>query len=326
MQRVYDAELADWAPPSYRVDAKGKLEGAQPGGRSNWGRWGEDDQRGTANLLTAERIVKAAGLITTGERFSLALPIGQGAPVLGTRAAPLHFFGRCTGDSILGAPAPHGLQTSDDMVVLPLQVSTQLDGHAHFARNDTLYNGFWAGLVTATGGARRLGVHNQSAGIVGRGVLLDAVRFAGCDPFDTSISSSALDAVVAEQGVDVLPGDIVLVRTGWVGAKLAEPDNPRRKHSGLALDTIDWLADHDVAMVAADNPTVEATPSPAGYPLLPFHAAALCDLGLLIGELFDLDELADACAADRNWQFFFTAAPMPLVNGVGSPLNPLAIR
>jgi kynurenine formamidase len=323
---VNEEPVEPWDPPSYRVDADGKVQGAVPGQPHNWGRWGPLDQRGTANLLTAERAVAAAGLARTGRSFSLALPIGAEQPNPGTRAAPRHVLHRSLSDAVVGDTFA-GVESSDDLVVLGLQATTQLDGHGHFARGHVLYNGFWAGLVTGRSGARRLGIHHHAGGIVGRGVLLDAGRVLAIDPFEGTIGPDDLAAVADAEGVVVGPGDILLVRTGWLGAWWDQPDLRRRqRNAGLTLDTIGWLAQADVAMVASDNRTVEAVPGPPGHPLLPFHAAALCDLGLLLGELFDLDELAADCEADGVYEFLFAAMPLPVVNAVGSPLNPLALK
>jgi kynurenine formamidase len=323
---VSEALLEPWEPPRYRVDGDGKVLGATPGHPHNWGRWGPSDQRGTANLLTPELVAGAARLARTGRQFSLALPIGGDEPNPGTRDAPRHLMFRPLSDAVAG-DTMSGVESSDDLIVLGLQATTQLDGHGHFAHGHVLYNGYWAGLVTGRSGARRLGIHHHANGIVGRGVLLDVGRFAGLDPFTSVIGPDLLDATAAAHGVEVRPGDILLVRTGWLGAWLDDPEARRRRRcAGLYLDTVDWLAAADVAMVAADNRTVEAIPGPPDHPLLPFHTAALRDLGLLLGELFDLDELAADCQTDGVYEFLFAAMPMPVVNAVGSPLNPLAIK
>ena len=326
MREVHDVPLTSWMPPEYVVDSDGKVEGATPGKVHNWGRWGANDQLGTANLLTPERRVAAAALVRSGRTVSLGLPVGGHEPNPGTRSEILHFFRRTTADHLLGDTAAFDLQTSDDVVFLPLQGSTQLDGHAHFAKDDVLYNGYWAGLVTAQSGARRLGIHNQAGGIVGRGVLLDIPSVEDIDPFGAQIGPELLERAEQAASLTVGAGDIVLVRTGFLGAWLANPDQRnRRRQAGLTHETATWLASRDVAMVAADNRTVESIPASDGHAVLSFHVAALRDLGLLLGELFDLDELARACAEERRHEFLFAAMPFPLVNGVGSPLNPLAM-
>jgi kynurenine formamidase len=328
MREVPDKPLKPWRPPQYVVDEHGKVRGAEPGTPHNWGRWGAHDQRGTANLLTAQRALAAAGLVQHGRQFSLALPIGGPLDGPGTRPAALHTFLSAGSDLVVGDSGDFGLPIADDILLLPLQGSTQLDGLAHFARRDVLYNGFWAGLVTAAHGARRLGIHHLAAGIVGRGVLLDVSGVLGIDSFEVTITAEMLQHVADQEGVEVRAGDIVLVRTGYLGAWMQRPEvRGSLRQSGLALDTIPWLHDADVALVASDNNAVERIPAPAGSPgVLPWHAAALCDLGLLVGELFDLDELAMDCSTDGVYEFMFLAAPLPVVNGVGTPLNPVVLK
>ena len=321
MRDVPDPKIKAWSPPTYEVDERGKVVGATPGEPNNWGRWGDDDQRGCFNLLTPERISAAATLARTGKRFSLALPIGGPTPMPGFRPPPMHFFKQTTGDFVLGDGR---LQYSDDFVVLALQVSTQLDGFGHVASGDVLYNGFWAGLITSSSGARRLGVHHLADGIAGRAVLLDVARHLDveCVEPGVAIESDVLEATAAAQGVDVGPGDILLVRTGHLGRLLAG-DADSGSAPGLTHRALPWLHERDVAMVACDNLAVEVLP-PEGA--LPFHVGALRDLGLMLGELFDLDALAADCAADGVYECLLVAPPLPVVNAVGSPLNPIAIK
>ena len=326
IRTVPDRPIGPWQPPAYEVGGDGKIVGATPGNRHNWGRWGEDDQRGTANLLGPDAVAAAAGLIRTGKRFSLGLPLGGDTPGIGNRPAPRHLFPRPMSDAIVGDTL-EGLESADDVLILDLQASTQLDGFGHFGDRSALYNGYWAGLVTGRSGARRLGIHHQADGVVGRGVLLDVARVCGIDPFESAIDAAMLEETASAHGVEVGAGDVLLVRTGWLETWWSDPASRRRRRSsGLAPSVVDWVADRDLAMVAADNRTVEVIPGPEDAPLLSFHRSALVDLGLLVGELFDLEELATDCAADGVHEFFFVATPLPVVGGVGSPLNPLAIK
>ena len=132
------------------------------------------------------------------------------------------------------------------------------------------------------------------------------------------------------QGLDARPGDIVLVRTGHVGWKLGlaptDPAAASRHEPGISTRAIPWLHDHDVAMIATDTAACSVVPPEPGDEFLTWHVAALRDLGLLVGELFDLDELAADCAADGVYDGLFVAAPMPIVGASGSPLNPLVIK
>jgi kynurenine formamidase len=213
-----------------------------------------------------------------------------------------------------------------------LQASTQLDGFGHVGADGTLYNGYWAGLVTAAGGARRLGVHHLANGIVGRAVLLDVARHLGVTHLEpgSPVGPDELDGTAATQGVDVGPGDVVLVRTGHLAWKLARepggPDATSRHEPGISTRAIPWLHDHDVAMIATDTAACSVVPPEPGDEFLTWHVAALRDLGLLVGELFDLDDLAADCSADGVFEGLFVAAPMPIVGASGSPLNPLVLK
>jgi kynurenine formamidase len=330
---VPDLPFPGWDPPGYRVDTRGKVAGAEPGARNNWGRFGELDQLGTANLLTPERVAAAAALVRTGKRFALGLPIGPPTPG-GYRAEPLHLYNFAAGDGVLGTGRGGSrYQVSDDYVVMALQASTQLDGFGHVGGEHTLYNGYWAGMVTATGGARRLGVHHLARhGIVGRAVLLDVARHIGVEHLEPGfpVGPEELDGAARTQGVDVGAGDIVLVRTGHVGWKLGlAPDAPEaasRHEPGISTGAIPWLHDHDVAMIATDTAACSVVPPEPGDDFLTWHVAALRDLGLLVGELFDLDELAADCASDRVYAGMFVAMPMPIVGSSGSPLNPIVLK
>jgi kynurenine formamidase len=329
---IPDQPFPGWDPPDYRVDERGKVVGAEPGPLHNWGRFGDDDQRGTFNHLTADRVVAAAGLVKTGKRFSLALPIGPPTPG-GYRSEPLHFYGMAAGDGVLGSGRGGArYPVSDDYIVMALQASTQLDGFGHVGGDAVLYNGYWAGLVTATGGARRLGVHHLANGIVGRAVLLDVARHAGVEHLDAGfpIGPDELDGAAGAQGVQVGAGDIVLVHTGHLGWKstltTGSPEAGDRREPGISTRAIPWLHDHDVAMIATDTAACSVVPPEPGDEFLTWHVAALRDLGLLVGELFDLDPLAADCAADGVSEGLFVAAPMPIVGASGSPLNPIVVK
>jgi kynurenine formamidase len=347
MGRVTEAELKDWAPPEYTVDAKGKVSGAEPGEPNNWGRWGEEDQKGTLNLVTPERVKRAAGLIRTGERYSLGLPIGL--PTAGhgepgpkgvrrnlSRGYLLHFFGGVSGDAVLsdqlafgfGAPGTK-YHVSDDFLMIALQHTTQLDGFG-MGINDTLFNGYWAGLGTARSGLKRLGMHQRAAGIFGRALLLDVANHLNVEKLDDGfrIGPDLLLEVAQAEGVEIEAGDILLIRTGWLGWWFRDGAGSGSGIApGISSHSVPLIAERDVVMVAFDNVGSEVTGSvEPGFRPIEFHIRALRDLGLQVGEYFDLDELAAACKSDGVYEMFFAAAPLPVIGGAGSPLNPLAIR
>jgi kynurenine formamidase len=296
---------------------------------SNWGRWGGEDQRGTLNFISAERIVEAAALIRTGKVFELSIPIGSVGPQtgLGGRINPLHFMTVMPTDDLHLAG---GINISDDFLSMPLQGATQWDSLAHVGYDDLFYNDVSVHTVLARSGASRNAIDNALPGIVGRGVLVDVARARGVEWLDAGqvIEPDELEAVLGAQAVTIRSGDILAVRTGWRRKAIVDgwgewmAGNP-----GLGLACATWLHDKEVAAVISDNWCVEVMPSVKDQGgVLPLHCVLIRDLGMMLGEIFDFEELAADCAEDGIWDFFLSAPPLRVVGGVGSPVSPLAMK
>lgn len=296
---------------------------------SNWGRWGADDERGTLNFITPDVVRRAAGLVRRGQVFSLGLPFGAEGPQIGQggRINPLHYMTAV--DQKLPGAYPDGFRFADDVLVLPLQCATQWDSLAHVHYDGQLYNGFPA-ATTSAAGATRNGIDKVGAGVVSRGVLLDVARLHGLPRLapGTAISPADLEAAERAQGVRVERGDVLLVRTGHLSVFTADGDRVgyMRMMPGLGVACAEWLHAREVAAVASDTSAVEVVPFEDPQTPLPLHLLCLRDIGLTLGEMFALDALAEDCAADRVWEFLFTAPPLRVSGGVGSPLNPLAVK
>lgn len=214
---------------------------------------------------------------------------------------------------------------------MPLQGSTQWDGLAHFGSGDLLYNGFWIGNVETYGGARRCSIHQLKDRLVGRGVLLDLPRHQGVGRLRPGhgITPEQLDACAQAQGVEIRTGDILLVRTGHVPWFYALEDKSEfwaAGAPGVAMSTVEWFHERGIAALAMDNVAVEVEPfeDPSG-PSYPVHDRLIRDLGLTLGEIWWLEELAEACAEEGRWEFLLSAAPLNVTNASGSPLNPIAV-
>jgi kynurenine formamidase len=293
----------------------------------NWGRWGADDEIGTINLITDGVVRDAAALVTTGKRFALGLPLDQSGPQIGAipgRTNPLRTMlminTPLTGD-------PSNFCTSDDTVTMGIQACTHWDGLGHVSYDGNLYNGVPASVINEFG-ANRLGIHNITT-LVSRGVLLDVARAKGVDRLDGgyAITGADLDAAAEMGKVDVRPGDVVLVRTGQMqlfqaGDKMAY-GTPA---AGPSLQSVRWFRDRDVAAVATDNITFEVFPCEREDALLPVHLLHLVDMGMTQGQNWDLEQLAADCADDGRYAFFLDASPLPFTNGVGAPVQPVAIK
>lgn len=293
---------------------------------SNWGRWGPDDERGTTNLIPPERIAAAASLIRTGAVYELGIPLDADGPQPGgNRINPIRLMAENGQEQVL----PGGFKWADDYVFMPLQAGSQYDALCHVHYDGQLYNGHPGDGVTVKG-ADKCGIQTQSNGIAGRGVLLDVARARGVPWLESGsvITPEELDAVAAGQGVEVGPGDILLIRTGY-RAKFLEERDPAAfmaGEPGLGLACAQWLRERDVAVVGSDNWAVEVLPGENPGALFELHMILIRDMGMTLAELLDFEELAVACAGDGVYDFFYAGPPLQFTRGVGSPINPLAIR
>lgn len=292
----------------------------------NWGRWGADDEKGTTNLITAERLAAAGKLIKTGKVFDLGIPFDEAGPQPGGgRINPVRHMSE-TGHH---QDFPGGFHYADDFVFMPLQSASQWDGLAHVFYDDQLYNGFPASDVTPHG-ALHDSIDKQAKGIAGRGVLLDVARHRGVEWMQAgeAIEPEELDAVAAAQGVEVGAGDILLFRTGWRQKFVTEKDPVAfmAGEPGISLRCADWLRQRDVAAICSDNWAIEVLPGQNPEALLDVHCVLIRDMGLTLGEILDFEELSADCAADKVYEFFFCAPVIKFTRGVGSPINPLAFK
>ena len=293
---------------------------------SNRGRWGDDDRRGTLNLIDAEAVRRGAAAVRQGRSFSLAIPFdadgpqtggipGRDNPSLEMIAVNVAFVGY------------HGFTTNDEKMAMGTQAATHWDALSHVGYSGELYNGVPMSAVTDAGAAE-LGIENFGP-VATRGVLLDVARFLGVDHFEDNhpITAEELDGTLAATGVTLAPGDIVAVRTGHMHfLRIGEKDRYRMVSPGLSVGTIEWLHDHQVAGVATDTLVLECMPCEDPAVLLPVHMIQLRDMGLAQGQIWALDELAADCAADGQFDFQLVATPIPLTHASGGMVAPTAIK
>jgi kynurenine formamidase len=299
----------------------------------NWGRWGPEDEIGTLNYVMPEDVVRAAKLIRRGRVFSLALPFDSNGPqtgLWGNRFNPVHTMLATGTDVVAGRQDPTGLLYADDMVTMPLQCGTQWDALGHIFYRDKMWNGYDANLVDAQG-AHKNGIEKTKDRMVGRGVLLDIARWKGVESLEDgyAIGAEELAACSKAQGVEVRRGDFVIVRTGqmerclsagaWGG--YAGGDAP-----GLAFETADWIHQNQIAAICCDTWGCEVRPNETREASQPWHWIVIPMIGISMGEIFYLKDLAEDCAADHVYEFFFCAPPLPITRAVGSPVNPIAIK
>jgi kynurenine formamidase len=278
---------------------------------SNWGRWGDRAERGALNHLTPERIAAAARLVHSGTTITLSQP-------LQTEARP-----------DVPEPADH------HMTMLPgyegfakdyIGVDYHNDGHSHIdafchvAHRGLVFNGSVEGAQAGT-------IALLDDGLVGRGVLLDVPRVRGVAWVEPGehVFREDLEAAERTQGVEVGPGDILLIRLGHT-RRLAElgPWDTRQAKAGLHPTVASFLADRRVAALGSDgnSDTAPSTTEGVGFPI---HVLALNAMGVHLLDYLRLEEAASHCEAARRWEFLFAAAPLRIVGGTGSPINPTAV-
>lgn len=299
----------------------------------NWGRWGAEDETGTLNNISPQDIVNAARLIRRGEAFSLALNFDAQGPQNGQwggRFNPIHTMLTSGVDAVAGRQDSMRVRYADDMVTMPLQCGTQWDALGHVFFGDKMWNGYDARLVDSNG-AHKNGIEKVKAKMVGRGVLLDVARFKGVEFLEDGygISTRELEDCARSEGVEVRRGDFVLVRTGQMERCLksgawgsyAGGDAP-----GLRFETADWIRGTDIAAICSDTWGCEVRPNESEEAFQPWHWVVIPMIGISMGEIFYLKDLAADCARDHVYEFFFCAPPLPITRAVGSPVNPMAVK
>jgi kynurenine formamidase len=314
----------------------------------NWGRWGKDDQLGTLNFITADKLKQAASMVKQGKLFPLGINFDAYGPqgAHGFRRNPIHLMSVDGGDAELAehlkgwgreteAQMSHiwgagPMRFNDDFIMMPLQAGTQWDALSHVYYDGKLYNDVPAAAVNSFGATRNSIDQVDKKGIASRAVLLDVARHRGVDhlPPNTSISPEDLDEVAAAEKVTVGSGDIVLVRTGWWGVFLANRDGEAwtAGSPGVSWRVAEWLHDKECAAIACDNIAVEVSGAEVDGVMLAFHLLCIRDMGLMLGEMWDFEALSADCAADGVYEMQLVAPPLRVTGAVGSPINPIAIK
>ena len=287
--------------------------------RDAWGRWGAADEIGALNLLQPEVVKHAVSMVRSGRVFSLSQSISDRMLMPAHRSGVSHFMSRDGGD-YAGGPSARGtgFQFAEDTILMPMHTGTHLDGLCHCWYDDTLYNGFSAREVRSNG-AQKLSI-DKLPPIVGRGVLLDFVALTGHRLADgTPIGRAQIEAALARINTVLEPGDLVLMRTGWLESQRGTTADFNAE-PGLDVEGARYLAEAGVALVGADNFAVEVLPF-LETTAFPVHQLLIRDYGVPLLEGLVLDELA----ASAPSTFLFAVAPLPVVGGTGSPVNPIAI-
>jgi kynurenine formamidase len=280
---------------------------------SNWGRWGKDDQLGSANLVTAAKRTHAVTLVKTGTTVSLAHnPLTERAD---DNSNPFeHTMLR-------------GFSMDRYSVAYHGYAHSHIDALCHILYKDQTYNGYARADVNTEKGCTKLGIDNLKNGIVTRGVLIDIPRLKGVEFLEpgTPVYVEDLEAWEKKAGVKITSGDAILLRTGrWARRARVGPWNVGQKAAGLHASVAPWIKDRGVAFVGSDA-AEDVVPSLVEGIALPVHTLLITAMGINLLDNQDLEAVADMAGKLNRWEFMLTIAPVPVTGGTGFPLNALAM-
>ena len=247
------------------------------------------------------------------------------------RFNPIHMMTRTGTDAYSGVLDHRGIRGADDLVMMPLQCGTQWDGLGHVFYEDYMWNGYDCREVT-TAGAQKAGIEKTKDKMVGRGVFLDIPRVKGLDYLEDGypITCADLEEACEKQSIEVREGDYVVLRTGMMERCLNDGSwdgYAGGDAAGLAFETLDWIFEKKIAGYASDTWGNEVRPCETDENInQPWHWIAIPIMGLTMGEIWYLKDLADDCESDKVYEFMFVGPALPITGAVGSPVNPLAIK
>ena len=309
--------IAAQAPAAGRLVSAAEYERWQTD-LTNWRRWGPDDEMGALNLITPAKRRQAAALVKEGLTVSLASNAAT------AKAADVP----CPAEWAMVNASPG---SATDRIAYPCihgAGATHIDSFAHIFFSGKMWNGYPVeGNVSRERGATRNSVLNMKNGIVTRAVLYDIPRLKGVPYLEPGarISVEDLEAWEKQAGVRVGAGDALVLRWGrWARGAALGPWNTDEGSAGLDNRVIPWLKAREVAVIAWETPGY--VPQPAGdLPRLALHNFVLTHLGIMLIDRGDFEALATLAAARSRWEFMLTVGPLPIPNGTGSPVNPIAI-
>jgi kynurenine formamidase len=285
---------------------------------SNWGRWGKEDQLGAINLITPAKRRQAAALVKEG--ISISLARNTNTESAADNSDPYEHSMTLSGVGNRG-------QFSLDKIGVSYHgyQHTHLDALCHMFWQGKMYNGFSQEEVTRKG-AEKLSIHNLKQGVFTRGILIDLAKFKNRPYLEpgTPIYPEDLEAWEKQTRIKISPGDVIFIRTGrWARRAAVGPWNIGVNAAGLHASCARWIKQRDVAILGSD---AASDLLPSGIPEVshPIHQLVLVAMGVHIFDNCDLEALSEACGKRNRWEFLLTAAPIAVVGGTGSPLNPVA--
>jgi kynurenine formamidase len=293
----------------------------------NWNRWGPEDELGTLNYVTPEKVRAAAALVRSGRRVSMAIPINK--VVAADNPQPASLF----------VVQGHDVPVDDSKVRFGLDwlgmaahgdCHTHVDALCHISYDGLTYNGRIASEVLLSNGATSQDLAAYHEGIVGRGVLADIAGFRNAKWLEPgeAVEREEIEACLDRQGVEIGEGDFLVLRTGHHRRRLElgpwdNSPNGEGK-AGLHVDVIPWMHELRIAgfLPDGDGETVPSVVEGITYPIHPLQVVAM---GMLVSDSLQFEDLVQLCELEGRYDFMVVGLPLRLPGATGSPWNPIAI-
>ncbi|BDB98388.1 cyclase family protein [Saccharolobus caldissimus] len=303
---------------------------------TNWGRWGKDDEVGALNFLDRQEVLRGIKAVRQGKVFTLQVIIGsdKGDPVWPGRTSAIRINVNDKGYYLAGKNKPlyGGLEYADDIIIMFLQGTTQIDALGHTWYGDRIWNGYNA--IETIGGLNKASVLPiAQRGIVGHGILIDVAWCKGVESLSAGeeITLNDLLSCAKKEGIEIQKHDILLIRTGWIAQffkkgpaefykNFLEPGLTYRK------ELVEWFYKMEIPVLGTDTIANERTTHPETGIVLPLHAALMRNLGVIFNEILWLEDLAEDCRKDNQWDFLYVGAPLKINKATGAPINPVVIK
>jgi kynurenine formamidase len=284
-------------------------------------KYGADDTLGAINNLSAEKVLQAARLVTTGKAYRLGVQTGPDSPAYPPRSYSMTVLQL---DDGTGTPLGTNQATgNDDLMNLWMGIGSQIDGLGHMGENHVYYNGTHARDFVTPKGLTKFSI-DALPPIVSRGVLLDMTRVLDQNPVaeGTAVNQPQIEQAARAAGLEIESGDVVLLHTGWLDVMDEDPTRFMTGQPGLGMSGARYLAERGVVAVGADNWALEVIPAEKEGEMFPVHPELLAKNGVYILENMDTRALAE----DGVTEFLFVLGQPRFVGAVQAVINPVAIR
>ena len=290
--------------------------------------WGPKDQIGTLNMMTEASKLEVLSKISSGKTYDLSVDYFVGMPSFHSLGDPGYQYWLTHTPHGTIVDNPNGLgermnkkvSYTGDAISMYTHMGTHIDALNHFGLDGKIWNGYTPEEYLGDKGWKKTGAETIPP-IIARGVLLDVADAKGPLPKNYRITSQDLQLTLEKQGVELKPGDVVLIRTGQ--AEFYE-DAPQYldNYPGIGLDAVKWLVEEKgIMLLGADNLSFEAFPPEREDNWVPVHTYLLAEKGVMFIEQLYLEKLSK----DAVYEFAFIAASLKLRGASASPMQPIAI-